>query len=348
MKTVKLGESDISVSKITVGCWSFGNGEYWGKQLQKDVDETVRLALDMGVNTFDTAEAYNEGESECALGKALNGRRHEAVIISKINPSNGKNVREHCVKSLRRLGTDYLDVYMLHWPINQLSLQHFTADSSIIDAPPTIGEAYDRMNELKKEGLLRSIGVSNFGCTQMTEVRETGIHPDVNEITYNIISRGIEAEIAPYCMEHNISIIGSMGLQQGLLTGKYAHPGDVPKHQAHSRHFADFRGRETSRHGEDGAEKEVFEAIDELRQISGQMGVSMSQLAIAWILQKPFITSAIVGVRNVNQLKVNIEACLLTVPRKIELLIDKISRPVLHKLGNNPDYYEHSSKSRIF
>jgi aryl-alcohol dehydrogenase-like predicted oxidoreductase len=348
MKTIQLGKSDVSVSRIAVGCWSFGNGEYWGKQLQKDVDEIVCLALDMGINTFDTAEAYNEGESESALGKALNGRRHEAVIISKINPSNAKNVREHCLKSLRRLGTDYLDVYMLHWPINQLSLQHFTSDNSIIDMPPTIEEAYGQMNELKKEGLLRSIGVSNFGCTQMTEVRKAGIHLDVNEIAYNILSRGIEAEIAPYCMEHNISMIASMGLQQGLLTGKYARPGDVPKHQAHSRHFANFRGRETSRHGEEGAEKEIFEVIDELRQISDQMGVSMSQLAIAWILQKPFIASAIVGVRNVHQLQVNIDACLLTVPRKVELLIDKISRPVLQKLGNNPDYYEHSSKSRIF
>jgi aryl-alcohol dehydrogenase-like predicted oxidoreductase len=348
MKKEKLGKSGIDVSVMTIGCWPFGGGEYWGEQSQKDVDSVVHAALDLGVNTFDTAEMYNDGESERSLGVALKGRRDEAVVISKIGPSNCRQVRKHCIESLRRLGMDYLDVYMLHWPINKLAVEHFTSDPTIIASPPTVEEAYAQLNELKKEGLIRSIGMSNFGRRQMEEVVRTGVQVDVNEMSYNIVSRAIEAEIAPYCMENDISIIGSMGLQQGLLAGIYKTPDDVPPHQAHSRHYPDFRGKGTSRHGEAGAEKELFEVVDRLREIADELCVHIAQLSIAWILKKPFMASTLVGSRNVHELKMNVEACSLEISDEVEALIDEISRPLLGILGNNPDYYEHSSKSRIY
>ena len=348
MKKVKLGRSDVEVSAMTVGCWPFGGGEYWGEQSQKDVDDVVHAALYLGVNTFDTAEMYNGGESERSLGKALKGYRGKAVVISKISPSNCHNVRKHCVESLQRLGMDYLDVYMLHWPVNKLAVEHFTSDKRIIAAPPTVEEAYAQLDALKKEGLIRSIGMSNFGRTQMEEVVRTGVQVDVNEMSYNIVSRAIEAEIAPYCLENRISIIGSMGLQQGLLAGVYNAPEDVPPHQAHSRHYPDFRGGGTSRHGEPGAEKELFEVVGMLREIAANLNIHIAQLAIAWILKKPFMASTLVGSRNISELKMNVEACLLEISDETEALVDKISQPVLDILGNNPDYYEHSSKSRIF
>jgi aryl-alcohol dehydrogenase-like predicted oxidoreductase len=348
MKNVQLGKSDIKVSAMTVGCWPFGGGEYWGEQSQKDVDNVVHAALDLGVNAFDTAEMYNGGESERSLGLALKGRRDKAVVISKISPSNCGNVRRHCTESLQRLGMDYLDVYMLHWPINKLAVEHFTSDKSVIDAPPTVEEAYFQLNELKKEGLIRSIGMSNFGRTQMEEVVRTGVSIDVNEMSYNIVSRAIEGEIAPYCLQNNISIIGSMGLQQGLLAGIYRTVDDVPPHQAHSRHFSQERGKGTSRHYEDGAEKEIFEVVDQLRAIADSQNLHIAQLSIAWILKKPFMASTLVGSRNIDELKMNVEACSLTISDETEALIDRISQPVLDILGFNPDYYEHSSKSRIF
>jgi len=333
---------------MTLGCWPFGDGEYWGRHSQNEVDKVVRAALDKGVNTFDTAEVYNGGNSERSLGKALKGRRNEAVVISKISPSNAGNVRKHCIESLKRLNMDYLDCYMIHWPINKLALEHFTSEKEIIESPPTVEEAFYQLNELKKEGLIRSIGFSNFGRKQMEEVERCGVQVDVNEITYNIVSRAIEAEIVPYCKEKQISIIGSMGLQQGLLGGIYKTADDVPKHQAHSRHFQHFRGEGTSRHGEEGAEKEIFEVLNELHQIADRLSLNVAQLSIAWILKKPFMASTLVGSRNVNHLEMNIKACLLTIPDDVEALIDKISQPVLEKLGNNPDYYEHSSRSRIY
>jgi aryl-alcohol dehydrogenase-like predicted oxidoreductase len=348
MKKTILGKSDILVSAMTIGCWPFGGGDYWGEQSQADVDNVVRMALDRGVNTFDTAEMYNGGESERSLGKALGNRRKEAVIISKISPSNCREVRKHCEESLKRLGTDYIDVYMLHWPINKLALEHFTSDHSIIQIPPTVEEAYRQLDDLKKEGLIRSAGMSNFGRTQMEEVVSTGVRVDVNEMPYNIVSRAIEAEIAPYCMEHAISLIGSMGLQQGLLAGIYKTPGEVPYNQAHSRHYPDYRGGGTSRHGEEGAEKELFDVVAQLQALSSDLHVQMAQLAIAWILKKPFMASTLVGSRNLRELEMNIEACSLEISDEVEALIDKASLPVLRILGNNPDYYEHSSKSRIY
>ena len=347
-KTKELGNSGISVSSMTVGCWAFGGGDYWGDQSQADVDRVVHAALDLGVNTFDTAEMYNDGESERSLGKALKGRRNEAVVMSKISPSNCHEVRKHCVESLRRLGTDYLDVYMLHWPINKLAVEHFTADKTIIAAPPTVEEAYARLDELKKEGLIRSIGMSNFGRTQMQQVVATGVRVDVNEMPYNIVSRAIETEIVPYCTKNDIGIIGSMGLQQGLLAGIYKTVEDVPHNQAHSRHYAQERGKGTSRHHETGVEKELFEVVDILRETAASLNVTMAQLAIAWVLRKPFIASTLIGSRNIDELNMNVSACSLDISDETERLIDRVSQPVLDLMGSSPDYYEHRSRSRIF
>ena len=345
---LQLGKSDIFISPLIVGSWPFGGGDYWGAKSQQDVNNVVAAALDMGVNTFDTAEVYNNGASERSLGLALKGCREKAVVISKISPSNGRFVRQHCVESLQRLGMDYLDVYMIHWPINTLAVKHFTSDITIIESPPTIEDTCRQLDELKKEGLIRSIGISNFGRIQMEEVAAIGVRIDVNELTYNIVSRAIEAEIAPHCIEHNISIIGSMGLQQGLLAGIYTTADDVPKYQAHSRHFAQHRGKETSRHYEAGAEAEIFEVLNHLRKIAVDLNISVAQLSIAWILKKPFIASTLVGTCNIDNLKLNVEACMLNLPNEVEALIDKISLPALEKLGNSPDYYEHRSKSRSF
>ncbi len=347
-KIRELGKSGIAVSSMTVGCWAFGGGDYWGDQSQGDVDGVVHAALDMGINTFDTAEMYNDGESERSLGKALKGRRNEAVVISKISPSNCHEVRKHCVESLRRLGTDYLDVYMLHWPINKLAVEHFTSDKGIIAAPPTVQEAYSALDALRKEGLVRSIGMSNFGRTQMEEVIATGVRVDVNEMPYNIVSRAIEAEIVPCCVKNDIGIIGSMGLQQGVLAGIYNTVEDVPPHQAHSRHYAQERGRGTSRHHEPGVEKELFEVVNGLREIAASLNVTMAQLAIAWILKKPFMVSTLIGSRNIDELKMNARACSLEISRETEQSIDRLSRPLLDLMGNSPDYYEHRSQSRIF
>jgi aryl-alcohol dehydrogenase-like predicted oxidoreductase len=338
------------LSRIGIGCWPFGGGEYWGEQNQKDVDAVVRLAVEKGVNVFDTARMYNAGASEISLGKALKGLRDKAFVISKVSPAKAyrKALKEECEISLRNLGMDYLDMYMMHWPINPLGIKHFTADPEIIAHPPATEEAFAALGELKKEGKIRHIGVSNYGIKQLKEAASFCSEIDVNEIPYNIISRAIEAEIMPYCAEQGIEIISSMTLQQGVLTGIFKTADDVPPHQAHSRHFAQERGKGVSRHYEAGAEEEVFRTLALLRELSAGLGVSAAQLSVAWVLANPRIACALIGSRNEKELDENIRASELTLPGEVLAEINQVSLEVLKKLGNNPDYYENSKESRIY
>lgn len=348
MKYQKLGASGIEVSVIGLGCWSFGGGAYWGTQSQRDADAVVAAAIERGVNFFDTAEVYNGGESERSLGLTLKGRRDKVVLASKISPDHAGDVRKYLEASLSRLGTDYLDVYILHWPINPTALAHYTSDSTVLDGLPRVEDVFRQFEKLQGEGLIRSIGLSNFGTKQMAEVVATGIRVDSNQLPYNIVSRAIEAEIAPYCLAHEIGVTSSVSLQQGLLTGKYAKPEDVPPPQAHFRHFKQERGGKESRHFEEGAEKELFEAVDCVQAISAETGLSCAQISLAWILRRSFMASTLVGCRNVAQLEANLSAVDVNLTDEIVARIDAASLPVWKKLGDVADYYENRAKSRIF
>jgi len=194
MERRRCGKSDLELSVLGIGCWSFGGGEYWGAQEEGDVRAVVHTALDHGINYFDTAEGYNEGRSEESLGKALGGRRHEAVIGTKVSPSNAEPavLRAHCEDSLRRLQTDCIDLYMVHWPITRYSVE----------------DAFGTLRTLQSEGKIRSIGVSNFGVQQLSEALTTGARIDVNQLCYNLLSRAIEVEILPLCRQQGIGVLG--------------------------------------------------------------------------------------------------------------------------------------------
>ena len=351
LKYKSLGKSGIEVSPMAVGCWAFGGGSYWGDQSQADVNAVVARSLDTGVNFFDTAALYNAGESERSLAASLGSKRKDAIICSKFGPDSAyyDSVIAGCEASLRRLNTDYLDIFMLHWPINTPSIRHFAPnDEQKVLHPPVIEETMAALEKLKKDGKIRGIGVSNFGVQQLTEAIATGVQIDVNEMTYNIFSRAIETAILPLCIDNNIAVVGSMALQQGLLTGKYASADDVPMNQAHSRHYANERGMGTSRHGCPGAEAEMFAALEELKLIAAECNTTMAKLAIAWTLHKPGIVSSLVGSRNVGQFQENYDGISLALDRSIVEKIDRISQPVFDLLGSCPDYYENEKNSRIY
>jgi myo-inositol catabolism protein IolS len=331
MEKRKCGKSDIQISVLGIGCWSYGGGDYWGPQTQSDVDAVVHKALDLGINYFDSAEAYNEGRSEESLGKALKGRRGEAVIGTKISPSNTQPsvLRNHCEASLRRLQTDYIDIYMVHWPITRYSVE----------------DAFATLMELQSEGKVRSIGVSNFGVQQLTQAISTGARIDVNQLCYNLLSRAIEVEILPLCRKHDIGIFGYMPLLQGLLAGKYSTADEVPSMRSRTRHF---RGdRPESRHGEAGAEDETFKAVAGIREIAEEMDIPMEQLALAWAMARPGITSILVGTRNISQLQDNFEAASVSLSFETIKRLDDLTEPLLEILGSNPDYYLGGENKRV-
>lgn len=349
MEKRTLGSSELRVGRLGMGCWQYGGGVYWGAQSQKDVQEVVHQALDLGVNYFDTAEVYNDGESERSLGEALKGRRHEAIIGSKVSTAHTRAqvLRERCEGSLKRLQTDYIDLYMLHWPMNPLSVKHYTDDPELIQHPPDVQEVFDTLQQLQREGKIRYIGISNHGIAQMKEVQATGVPVVANELAYNLFSRAIEESILPYCMQHEIGVIGYMPLMQGLLSGKYTSLSEMKPLHTRTRHFHHSRG-EGSRHGEEGAEAEMTAALQELRTLAGGLGVSVLTLALAWTTANPAIATTIVGSRTKEQLVSNYKAASYELTPDVIAQLHAITQPVLDKLGSNPDYYENRNNSRVY
>ena len=275
------------MSLLGTGCWAFGGGEYWGDQNQNDADNVVHGSVDLGINYFDTAEAYNEGRSESSLGKALKGiPRDRFMIGTKVNPSNcyKETLIRHCEASLKRLQTDYIDLYMVHWPLHSHSIRHFTNDIRIIENPPEISEAIEALRELKQQGKIRYFGVSNFSCNWIKKMTLEEIA--VNELPYNLLCRAIEYDTLPLCEENGIGIIGYMALLQGILADIYPEFEDIPVWQRRTRHFNSKRTKEC-RHGEEGAEEETAIALKGIRRICKETGLPMAEIAIRWILENP-------------------------------------------------------------
>ena len=325
------GKSGLELSVVSLGCWSFGGGDYWGAQDAASDREVVSAALDCGINYFDTAEMYNDGRSEESLGLALRGRRERAIVGAKIPPEHctPAAIREHLEATLRRLRTDYVDLYMVHWPITDHCVE----------------DAFRTLCDLREEGKVRSLGVSNFGARQLYEAVATGARLDVDQLCYSLLARAIEAEIVPECRRHHLGILAYMPLLQGVLAGKYDTADDVPPIRARTRHFG--RDRALTRHTEQGAEVETFIALAGIRQAADELGVPMSRLALAWCIAKPVITSVIAGARSVEQVQANAEAAALELAPDVVERLDDLTQPVLDKLGTNADYWEDAENTRV-
>lgn len=348
MQTRPCGSTTLHLPVLGVGCFSFGGGAYWGEQSQRDVDEVVARALDLGVNFFDTAETYNGGESEVSLGRALRGRRDAAIICTKIQPDHayGADVRRHCEASLARLQTDYLDVYMLHWPLNPSALRHYTGDPEKLRRPPGIGEALQAMDELRREGKIRWLGVSNFGVAQMDEAIAVGVPLALNELPYNLLARVIENEVLPACARHGLGVLAYTPLAQGLLTGRFQAFDELPPIRTRTRHF---RGdRPGSRHGGAGFEAETLAALTALRRIAGEAGVPLGDLALAWAVANPAVTCTLVGARNVAQLEANVRAAQFALSPALCAELSKATEEVRALLGPSIDYHQSPSDSRCW
>jgi aryl-alcohol dehydrogenase-like predicted oxidoreductase len=216
----------MEVSVVALGCWAFAGDEYWGPQDDRDSIASVHAALDEGVNFFDTAEGYGSGHSERVLGRALKGRRHEAVIATKCSHGGGSaaELEAACARSLQQLETDYIDLYQIHWPFRETPLE----------------ETLSAFERLKRQGKIRAVGVCNFGARDLAALAEVG-HCATNQVPYSLLTRAIEFEIQAHCIERDIGIICYTPLAQGLLTGRYATVAQVPAPRAISRHFASGR-----------------------------------------------------------------------------------------------------------
>jgi myo-inositol catabolism protein IolS len=339
------GRSDLQLPILGVGCWAFGGGDYWGPQSQSDVNAVVRAAVEHGCGFFDTAESYNGGESERALGAALRGMpRHEIIVCTKVSPHHTapETLVAHLEASLTRLGLDYVDLYMVHWPINASAIRHFAPGGAAV---PTVPEAFGTLDALRSAGKIRHIGVSNFGRRQLDEALATGVPIAVNELPYSLLARAIEHDIIPHCRARGVGVLGYMSLLQGVLSDRYASLADVPEHRRRTRHF-DGRSTPLSRHGTAGAEVETSATLHAIRDVARRLGLTTADLALKWACRGEGITSSLCGARNVAALEANLRAAASPLDEGVVAELDRVTRPLLDAMGPSFDYYENPANDR--
>lgn len=292
MQTRKLGSEGPEITVIGFGSWAMGgegkgSANGWGPQDDQDSIDSVHAALEHGVNWYDTAPAYGFGHAEEILGKALGSRRKEVIVATKFglvwddqwritNNSSYDSIMRECDASLRRLGTDYIDLYQQHWP-------------DMIGTP--VEESMRAVDDLIKAGKVRYAGVSNFDIP-LLERAESVRHVDSLQPQYNLFHRAPEAELLPYCREHGIGVVAYSPLASGLLGGNYTPDKTFPSTDWRS-HSPDFTG-EGLRHN--------IGRVNRLKAIAERENRTVAQLAVAWVIANPAVTSSIVGIRRPSHL----------------------------------------------
>ncbi|HLL51633.1 MAG TPA: aldo/keto reductase [Thermomicrobiales bacterium] len=314
METRALGRSGVTVSVLGLGTWPMG-GEWWGGADDAESIRTIHRALDLSVTLFDTAEAYAAGHAEEVLGRGLAGRREQAVIADKVAPNHfaPDQIEEAFEASCRRLQTDYIDVYFLHWPN--------------IDLP--ISQAMETLERLRAAGRIRAIGVSNFTADEMRAASEYG-QIDVLQPPYNMFWRFIEGDQLPYCREHGTGIMAYSGLAQGLLTGNLTAETTFPEGDK----------RPTTVLFQPGTYERCLVAVDALRPIAERVGLTVPQLAIAWLLGRPGVSTALVGARTVPEIEENVVGATQQVSAEDMAAADAATREVFESLPRVPDMFQ--------
>jgi aryl-alcohol dehydrogenase-like predicted oxidoreductase len=311
-----LGHTGVSVSKLCLGAMMFGS---WGN---RDHDECIRIvhaALDAGINFVDTADVYGAGESEEIVGKALNGRRDDVILATKFSNPMGEDPnrrgasRRWIVRavedSLRRLRTDWIDLYQLHRP----------------DPSTDLAETLTALTDLVQQGKVRSIGHSTFPAGQIVEAqwvaRDRNLQRFVTEQPpYSILVRAIEADVLPACRRHGMGVLSYSPLTGGWLSGRWRKDAGQ---QGSSR-----AGRLPERFdlSQPGNQRKL-DAVEELAQLAEHIGITLIQLAIAFVLRHPAITSAIIGPRTMEQLEGQLAGADVVLDEAVLDRIDEIVPP---------------------
>jgi aryl-alcohol dehydrogenase-like predicted oxidoreductase len=293
------GQTGIQVSAIGIGCWEIGGG--YGSIEETEFITAVNRALDLGINCFDTAEAYGFGASERSLAKALGGRRKEAVITTKFgvgyadapNYRDGsrKRVTESIEKSLQNLGTDFVDVYLVHWP----------------DRNTPFDETMRALDDLLKQGKVRAVGLSNFRLEEIKACMSTR-RVDVVQYCWNMFDRRMQSEIFPYCRQHQIGVMAYGSLAYGMLTGAFTEEMTFDKGDWRSKR-GQLANLNLFQHlfGPDHYLKNL-RAVAELKTMAQSYGKSLPQFALRWTLSNPVISTALVGCRNPREVEDNVGA----------------------------------------
>jgi aryl-alcohol dehydrogenase-like predicted oxidoreductase len=318
MDTRKLGNTDIQISEIAFGAWAIG-GWMWGGSDAADAVKAIETGIDNGMTTIDTASVYGFGFSEELVGKAIKGKRDKVQILTKFgmewNRKEGeyffdtkddsgkeiqiykwaakKKVLSDCDDSLKRLKTDYIDLFQIHWP----------------DATTPVSETMEALEMLIASGKIRSGGVCNYPPDLMAEACNT-FKLASNQVSYSMVKRDIEKDVVPYCIKNNISIFAYSPLQRGLLTGKIR-----PGHK-----FNEGDSRPATPYYKEPNMSRILDFLEKLKPIAEGYNATLSQVVLNWTIQQPGITCALAGARNPAQVLENAGAS------EFRLTADEISR----------------------
>jgi aryl-alcohol dehydrogenase-like predicted oxidoreductase len=289
MDTVRFANTDIKVTPVGLGTWAIG-GWMWGGTDEKESIDAIHAAIDKGIGLVDTAPVYGFGRSEEIVGKALadGGRREKVALATKValnwneehskvwREATAERIRKEVEDSLRRLRTDYIDIYQIHWP----------------DPVAPMEETAKAMEKLYRDGKIRAIGVSNFSPEQMDAFREFAPLHSVQP-PYNLFEREIEKDVLPYCHRHGISTITYGALCRGLLSGKMSLDRDFQGD--------DLRNNDPKFQGE--RFRQYLNAVDKLDQLArDRFGHTVLELALRWLIDQDVVTTALWGARRPDQL----------------------------------------------
>jgi myo-inositol catabolism protein IolS len=321
METRRLGTSDVEITPILMGTWQAGKKQWVGIE-DAEIIKAIQAAFEAGITTVDTAEVYGNGHSEQIVAQALSDVRDQVTYASKVFANHLKydQVIEACEGSLKNLKTDYLDLYQIHWPSGAFN-------SEVVP----IEETMSALNQLKEQGKIRAIGVSNFSGTQLEEASQYG-RIDSLQPPYSLFWRQVEKDAMPYCVENNISILAYSSLAQGLLTGKFE--------RGHKFEEGDNRAKNKLFNGENY--ERAQQALDKLRPIAERHHCSLSQLSLAWLIAQPQ-TNAIAGARNAEQASQNAKAADVKLSADELQEIDAIGQLVTNHLDENPVMWDWNS-----
>ena len=294
----------MELTPIGLGTWAHGGGGWkfgWGEQDDDDSTRVIHEAIDLGINWIDTAAIYGHGHAEEVLGKALEGKRDQVHVATKCgrvwegdSREIGKCLRKRsvlgeCENSLRRLKIDHIDLYQIHWP----------------EPVEEIEEGWDAVSTLIDQGKVRYGGVSNFNLDHIQQVAPicpiTTLQPP-----FSLLRRDVESEVLPYCEEQGIGVIAYSPMQAGLLTGRFS------RERAAALPDNDWRGKTPC-----FTEPQLsvnLEAVGKLVEVADEIGITMSQLALAWVIAQPGVTAAIVGARRPEQIRETVEAGEIVLP----------------------------------
>ena len=314
MEPRSLGKSEVIITPIIMGTWQAGKTMWAGIDDAESI-KAIRAAFDAGITTFDTAEEYGKGHSERIIAKALFEVRKNAVYATKVSPNHlaYDQVIEACHRSLKNLNTDYIDLYQIHWPAGSWGSKSVP-----------IEETLSAMNDLRGDGKIRAVGVSNFSRVQLEQAARFG-EIDSLQPPYSLFWRHAERDAIPYCVENGISILAYSSLAQGILTGRFG-----PNHRFEK---GDHRSRNRLFHRENA--QRVEQALGALGPIAQRYQVTLGQLALAWIIAQPG-TCAIAGARNEVQVFENAKAAQISLSEEDLREIDAIGRLVTDHLDDNP------------